>query len=82
MADVDIKLVSVNMRELLRSDEVRNDLERRARNIAQAAGKGMEYSSTTGRNRALAMVWTETPEAMAAEAYTRKLTRSIDAGRR
>jgi hypothetical protein len=82
MAGAEIKLVSVNMRELLRSDEVRNDLERRARNIAQAAGRGMEYSSTSGRNRALAMVWTETPEAMAAEAYLRKLTRSIDAGRR
>jgi hypothetical protein len=82
VADLRIKLNPAGMRELLRSDGVRQDLERRARNIAQAAGRGMESTSSSGRNRALAMVWTETPEAMAAEAKNRKLTRSIDAGRR
>lgn len=81
MAD-DIKLNRAGMKELLRSEEVRRDLERRARNIAVSAGDGMGHSSTIGRKRALAMVWTDTPEAMVAEARTRKLTRAIDAGRR
>jgi hypothetical protein len=81
VADLRIKLNPAGMREMLRSDGVRRDLERRAGRIAQAAGRGMESSSSSGRNRALAMVWTETPEARAAEAANRKLTRSIDAGR-
>lgn len=67
--------------QLLKSREVEEDLGRRAKAIASAAGVGMESSSTVGRRRALAMVWTETPEAMAAEAYDRKLTRALDAGR-
>jgi hypothetical protein len=69
------------MRDLLRSPEVRRDLERRARNIAAAAGPGFEADSEIGRNRARASVWTATFEAMAAEATDRALTRSIDAGR-
>ena len=82
MADrLEIKLDAAGMRELLRDEGVKADLARRARNIAAAAGPGMSTSSSRGRNRALAMVWTDTPEAMRAEAKTRKLTRSIDAGR-
>lgn len=83
MADLErVKLDPRGMRELLRSDDVRRDLERRAAAIAASAGSGISYSSTRGRNRALAMVWTDTPEAMAAEATTRKLTRAVDAARR
>lgn len=77
----DIRLDSAAMRDLLRSDEVRDDLERRARRIAAAAGPGMAASSTRGHHRALAMVWTDTPEAMRAEATDRRLTRAIDVGR-
>jgi hypothetical protein len=81
VADLRVKLNPAGMRELLRDPGVRDDLKRRADRIARAAGRGMESTASTGRNRALAMVWTETPEAMAAEAHNRKLTRSIDAGR-
>jgi hypothetical protein len=81
MADIDIELNDAGMRELLKDEGVRADLARRARNIAQSAGEGMESSATSGRNRALAMAWTETPEAMRAEATTRALTRAVDAGR-
>lgn len=81
MAADGVKLDSQGMRELLRSEDVRADLGRRARAIAAAAGPGHQASSTIGRRRALAMVWTDTPEAMVAEARTRKLTRAIDAGR-
>jgi hypothetical protein len=76
-----VKIVSRGMRELLRSDEVRRDLEKRAKRIAAAAGPGHESSSTIGRTRALAMVWTDTPEAMHAEAINRALTRAVDAAR-
>lgn len=77
----DVKLVSAGMRELLRSNEVLGDLDRRAKAIAAAAGPGMASSSTRGRRRALAMVWTDTLEAMVAEARDRKLTIALDAGR-
>ena len=81
MADVEFKLDAAGMRALLRDEGVKADLARRARNIAASAGPGMSTSSSRGRNRALAMVWTDTPEAMRAEATSRKLTRAVDAGR-
>jgi hypothetical protein len=76
-----VKLNRAGLRDLLRSPEVRRDLERRARQIATAAGPGFESDSEIGRNRARASVWTATLEAMVAEATDRALTRSIDAGR-
>ena len=81
MADPKVKLNKAGMRDLLRSDEMRRDLDRRAAAIAATAGDGMAHATTVGRNRALAMVWTATFEAMRAEAVDRKLTRAIDAGR-
>lgn len=78
---VRIVLNRAGVEELLRSPEVRADLERRARAIAAAAGEGMEVDSAIGRTRARAMVWTDTPRARLAEATNRTLTRAIDAGR-
>lgn len=78
---VKIKLISSGVKTLLRSHAVKKDLEARANRIAAAAGPGMAVASTYGRTRALAMVYTDTPEAMAAEASERRLTRAIDAGR-
>lgn len=68
-------------RALLRSDEVKADLERRARRIAAAAGPGHVVDSDTGRNRARAEVVTGTFEAKRGEAVHHNLTRAIDAGR-
>jgi len=76
-----IELNSQGVRDLLRSQEVKADLEHRAAAIAARAGEGMEHDSRVGRARAHASVWTETPEAMRAEAQDRALTRAIDAGR-
>lgn len=76
-----VKISRRGARELLKAEAVRADLERRAAAIARAAGPGMEHDSIVGRNRARATVWTDTPEAMAAEARNRKLTSAIDAGR-
>lgn len=69
------------VRELLRSQQVLADLEARAQRIANAAGEGMEAEAEIGRNRARASVHTATPEAVRAEAESRALTRSLDAGR-
>lgn len=70
-----------NIRELLRSDAVKADLEARARRIASAAGSGHRVEVDTGRNRARAAVITDTMGARRAEARDRSLTRSLDAGR-
>lgn len=69
------------MKGLLRSPEVRADLEARARRIAAAAGPGMEVDVEVGAKRARASVRTATYEAMRAEATDRALSRALDAGR-
>lgn len=79
--DVVIKLNKSAMRDLLRSQGVQADMERRARQIAAAAGPGMAVDSQVGPNRARAEVRTETFEAMHAEATSRTLSSSVDAGR-
>lgn len=60
----------------------RDDLIRRGRRVAAAAGPGMEVDTDDeGRTRARVTVWTATIEARVAEARHRALTRSIDAAR-
>ena len=81
MAAVVIKLNKAGMRELLRSQAVQQDMERRARLIAAAAGDGMAVESEIGPNRARAEVRTDTFEARHAEATTRNLSTAVDAGR-
>ena len=81
MADVRVVLNRAAVRALLRSPEVKADLERRARSISAAAGPGNEVESEVGINRARAAVVTETVEAMLNEAKNRTLTRALDAGR-
>lgn len=76
-----ITLNHAGVRDLLRSDDVRRDLEDRARRIAEAAGDGFAYSATVGHSRALAMVWADTPQAVAAEARDHVLITAIDQGR-
>lgn len=82
MANVKIVLNRKGIRELLRSREVLADLERRAENIAEAAGPGHAVDSEIGPNRARSSVRTDTIDAMLAEGTDRNLTRAIDAGRR
>jgi len=78
---VRIELNSDAIDELLKSDEVQEELERRGRLIAEAAGPGMEVEVTVGATRARASVRTGTPEAKLAEARDRALTGALDAGR-
>lgn len=67
--------------ELLKSQEVQDDLERRGRAIAEQAGQGMEVEVTVGATRARASIRTGTTEARIAEATDRTLTSALDAGR-
>jgi predicted GIY-YIG superfamily endonuclease len=80
-----LKLNSSEIRKMLRGEGqyagIAADLNRRAKNIAKAAGDGMEVDSDVGPNRARASVRTATPEAMRREAQQKALTRAIDAGR-
>lgn len=71
------------IKDLLRSPEVRADLERRAAAIkARADGPGEHIvDSQIGRNRARASVRTGDYKAAKAEAESANLTRAIDAGR-
>lgn len=69
------------VRALLKSPGVKADLERRAHNIAEAAGPGMEVGTFDGPNRSRASVITATAEAALAEATSGALTGAIDAGR-
>lgn len=88
MADkIRIEINHASVAALLKGGEIQADLARRAAAIAAAAtgnagpGAVFGHDSSVGRNRARASVWTESFEAMHAEATTRALTRSIDAGR-
>lgn len=79
-----IKLNRAGIRELLTSEKVASDLQRRAEKIASAAGGaevGFEAVKTGGPARARSIVITTTHEAKNREARDRTLTRAIDAGR-
>lgn len=67
--------------QLLKSPEVRRDLERRARAIAAAAGPGHEVATETPGTRVRVTVTTATTQARLNEARHRSLTRAVDAGR-
>lgn len=80
-ANVRVVLNRRAVRDLLRSSEVVADLRARAGRIADAAGEGMEARTQLSKTRARAAVFTATPQARAAEAKNRTLTRALDAGR-
>jgi len=81
MAKVRISVNRNGVGEILKSDKVRAELERRAQAIADSAGEGFEADSLIGATRARASVRTASFEAMQAEAKDRVLTRAIEAGR-
>ena len=89
MAQARIRINSAGVKQLLQSQEVQADLQRRANAIAGAAGgepgdfraevEVLGGSSKLGR--AMGYVVTATTEARRAEAEDRALTRALDAGR-
>lgn len=80
--DVRVVIDRRAIRQLLRSQEVLDDLTRRGRAVAAAAGPGHELQPYVGRNRARVTVRTATDDARRAEATDRRLTAAINAARR
>lgn len=76
-----IKLNKKGVIALLTSADVTADLASRGKKIADAAGEGVEVTTTRNKDRAVVFVRTETYEAKKGEATGRTLTRAIDAGR-
>lgn len=80
-----VQLNSSEVRKLLRGEGqyigVRNDLEARARRMQAAAGPGFAVDVQVGANRARGEVFTLGGIGRKAEARSRALTRSVDAGR-
>ncbi len=68
-------------RDLMRSPGVLADLERRAANVAAAAGPGHEVRSEVGKIRPRAAVVTARVQAIRAEAESKNLTSALDAGK-
>lgn len=69
--------------ELRNSPAVLDELTKRGKSIAQAAGGEPDFAviSQNTKSRARVVVITATPKAMRAEATDRSLTRALDAGR-
>ena len=64
MGNIEIKLNSAGVRQLLKSEEMKNICAEHASNILQKAGDGYEMDTYTGKNRVNAMVMATTPQAM------------------
>jgi len=80
---VRIELNSDGIVELLKSQGVKDDMERRAKNVAVAAGGEPDYvgEAWIGKDRARGTVRTATPKARSDEANNRTLTSAVDAAR-
>lgn len=89
--DVRIEINHAALRDLLRSNEVLDELRRRAEAIAEAAARNVgavnpepptyDVSTYQGRNRARASVATSNDAARAGEARHHWLLGALDAGR-
>lgn len=82
MSKVTIKLNRQGITKILKSPSMRKAVEKRARQIATAAGPGYEADSMIGKNRARASVYTKTFQARRDNAKRNTLLRSIGAARR
>lgn len=81
MARIQFDLNRKGVGDLLKSPEVRRDLERRARAIAAQAGPGHEVATETPGTRVRVTVTTATTQARLNEARHSTLSRAVEAGR-
>lgn len=79
--NVKVRLNRSGVRDLLRSADVRADLERRAARIKAASGSGYETDSEIGKNRARASVRTADMRSIRDNAKHNTLIRAMDSGR-
>lgn len=63
-SNVEVKLNSAGVRQLLRSEEMKKICAEHASNILNRVGDGYELDTYTGQNRVNAMVKAATPHAM------------------
>ena len=64
MGNIEVKLNSAGVKQLLKSEEMKNICAEHASNIIQKVGDGYEMDTYTGQNRVNAMVRATTPQAM------------------
>jgi len=81
MADVTVKLKMGGIQTLLRSREVRDEIARRAKRGADAAGEGFEYVVRPHRYTSRAYVQTNSAVGEQREADDKVLIRAMDAMR-
>jgi len=80
---IKIELNSAGIIELLQSEEIEDDLDRRAHAVVQQAGEeDYESHSWVGFDRARATIKPATYKGRLDEARDKRLTRSLDAARR
>ena len=82
MSRVEIKLNRRGVNQVLKSPSMRKAAEKRARQIAAAAGPGYAVDSRIGRRRARASVFTKTYAARLDNSKRNTLLKSIGAARR
>lgn len=76
-----IKLNNKGFRELRKDPNVKADLMRRARKVAEAAGDGFGASESPGKNRARATVGTRSYKGRKRQARDNVLQRALNAGK-
>ncbi|NCC60988.1 MAG: hypothetical protein EOM12_08590 [Verrucomicrobiae bacterium] len=72
-----IKLNSAGVRELLKSQEMQAVITKKASGIRTRCGDGYNQDIYVGRNRANAMVWAETYEAMKENAENNTILKAV-----
>ena len=77
MSKIRFKLNRKGVGELLKSKRMQKVLTAHAKSVRQRAGVGFEQDVHVGRNRANAMVWTETHEARKRNAEENTLLKSL-----
>lgn len=78
---VQVRLDPKGVAALLKSSEVKGDMEARARRVAKAAGAGHSATSWVGFDRARATVSADTYRARKLQAQNNNLLRALDAAR-
>jgi len=87
MASIRVELNTAGIRQLLTSDDVLSEVQKRAEAIAAAAGGAPDFEARAAVGpggalaRAMGYAITASMDGRVAEATNRVLTRSVDAGR-